>query len=126
VKAGQDYNADGAPYASVSYGPLAFALAIPDIEGPNTPDPAAKWKYALADKPEAGMTIERHPMPSRWDWPLAAPLTLKAKGVPIVWDPDPKAPRLPATIAQRGPAEPITLVPYGCTKFRISMFPVAK
>lgn len=126
VKTGRDDNADGAPYASVSYGPLAFALAIPDTQGPNTPDPAAKWKYAIADKPEAGMTIERHPMPARWDWPLAAPLTLKAKGVPIDWDPDPKAPRLPATIAQRGPAEPITLVPYGCTKFRISMFPVAK
>ncbi len=126
VKTGRDDNADGAPYASVSYGPLAFALAIPDIEGPNTPDPAAKWKYAIADNPEAGITVERHPMPARWDWPLAAPLTLKAKGVPIDWDPDPKAPRLPATIAQRGPAEPITLVPYGCTKFRISMFPVAK
>ena len=24
-----------------------FALPIPDTQGPNTPDPAAKWKYAL-------------------------------------------------------------------------------
>ena len=37
----------GAPYASVSYGPLLFALPIPDTQGPNTPDPAAKWNYAL-------------------------------------------------------------------------------
>ena len=41
------YGGQGAPYASVSYGPLLFALPIPDTQGPNTPDPAAKWKYAL-------------------------------------------------------------------------------
>jgi hypothetical protein len=27
-------------------------------------------------------------------------------------------------VARQKPAEPVTLVPYGCTKFRISMFPV--
>ena len=46
--------------------------------------------------------------------------------VPIDWEPEPKDPRLPAAaVAGRGPAERIKLVPYGCTKFRISMFPVA-
>ena len=34
------------PYASVSYGPLLFALAIPDKD-PGTPLPAARWRYAL-------------------------------------------------------------------------------
>lgn len=125
VKTGRDANADGAPYAAVSYGPLAFALPIADTKDANTPDPAARWKYALASRP-AEITVERRPLPAHWDWPLAAPLTLKARGVPIDWNPDPKAPRLPATAAPRGPAEPITLVPYGCTKFRITMFPVAK
>ena len=47
VKTGRDNNAQGAPYASVSYGPLLFALPIADTQGPNTPDPAAKWNYAL-------------------------------------------------------------------------------
>ena len=64
-------------------------------------------------------------MPARWDWPLAAPLKLRANAVEIAWNPDPKAPRLPLLPAAKSkPAEPVTLVPYGCTKFRISMFPV--
>ena len=129
VTTGRDANADGAPYASVSYGPLAFALPIADGQDSNTPDPAARWKFALdleSAKPAGAITVERQPMPAHWDWPLAAPLKLKVKGVPIDWAPDPKAPRLPTTVAHRGPAEPITLVPYGCTKFRITMFPVAK
>ena len=38
-----------------------------------------------------------------------------------------QAPRLPAEpIVKRGPPERITLIPYGCTKFRISMFPITE
>ena len=130
VTRGRDTNAGGAPYASVSYGPLLFALPIPDARGPNTPDPAAKWNYALdvqGEKLEADITVERRPMPAKWDWPLASPLKLRANAVAIDWNPAPKAPRLPSEpIAKREPAERITLIPYGCTKFRISMFPVTE
>jgi hypothetical protein len=130
VKAGRDHNAGGAPYASVSYGPLLFALPIPDTKNPNTPDPAARWSYALdvqGEKPAAGIAIERRPMPARWDWPLASPLKLRAGAQAIDWKPDPKAPRLPAEpIAKRDRPETVTLVPYGCTKFRVSMFPVTE
>ena len=64
-------------------------------------------------------------MPARWDWPLNAPLKLRANAAEIAWNPDPKAPSLPLLPAARSkPAEPITLIPYGCTKFRVSMFPV--
>jgi len=128
VKTGRDNNAQGAPYASVSYGPLLFALPIPDTKNANTPDPAAKWKYALdvhGEKLGADVSVERQAMPAKWDWPLGAPLKLRADAVAIDWNPDPKKPRLPAEpIAKREPAERIMLVPYGCTKFRISMFPV--
>jgi hypothetical protein len=63
-------------------------------------------------------------MPARWDWPLAAPLTLGATAVEVDWSPDPNAPQLPLLpVVTRKSPEPITLVPYGCTKFRISMFP---
>ena len=41
VARGRDNNTQGAPYASVSYGPLLFALPIADTQGPNTPDPTA-------------------------------------------------------------------------------------
>jgi hypothetical protein len=114
----------GVPYASVSYGPLLFALPIPDTTDANTPDPSARWKFAL-NVQCPNLTIERSAMPARWDWPLAAPLKVRANAVEVAWNPDPKAPRLPLLpIEKTKPAEQITLVPYGCTKFRISMFPV--
>jgi hypothetical protein len=114
----------GVPYASVSHGPLLFALPIPDTVDANTPDPSARWKFAL-DVQEPGLSVERGAMPTRWDWPLVAPLKLRANAVAIDWQPDPKSPRLPLLPANKTkPAETVTLVPYGCTKFRISMFPV--
>jgi len=114
----------GVPYASVSYGPLLFALPIPDTTDANTPDASARWRFAL-DVQDPGLAVERAAMPARWDWPLSAPLKLRANGVEIAWNPDPEAPRLPLLPAVRAkPAEPITLIPYGCAKFRISMFPV--
>ena len=117
-------------YASVSYGPLLFALPIPDTQGPNTPDPAAKWKYALdvqGENLENDIVVDRQAMPAKWDWPLASPLKLRANGVAIDWNPTAKAPRLPSTpiATPKGP-ETITLIPYGCTKFRVSMFPITE
>ncbi len=130
VNTGRDRNAQGAPYAAVSYGPLLFALPIPDTQSHNTPDPAAGWKYALdatGERLGADVAAERQPMPARWVWPLASPLKLRAHGVSIDWAPDPKAPRLPSEpSADRKPPETLTLVPYGCTKFRVSMFPITQ
>jgi len=124
VQTGRDVNADGAPYATVSYGPLLFALPIPDTKDENTPDPSAKWRYAL-DAQEPKLTVERTRMPAKWDWPLAAPLKLQANAVAIEWNPSAEKPRLPSAPADaRQPVERITLIPYGCSKFRISMFPV--
>lgn len=114
----------GAPYASVSYGPLLFALPIADTVDANTPDPSAQWKLAL-DVEEPNLTVERTEMPAKWDWPLAAPLKVEANAAAISWDPDPKSPRLPLLPATKtGASQRVALVPYGCTKFRISMFPV--
>ena len=130
VKTGRDRNAEDAPYASVSYGPLLFALPIRDTTNANTPDLAAKWKYALdvrGGKAASVVSVERHPMPARWNWPLESPLTLRADAVAIDWNPDPKAPRLPPKpLASSGQPESVALIPYGCTKFRVSMFPVTE
>jgi hypothetical protein len=108
----------------VSYGPLLFALPIADTPDPNTPDPSARWRYAL-DLQEPGFKIERSPMPTRWDWPLGSPLKLRAHAVEVDWTLDAQAPRLPILPMSKAKREQLTLVPYGCTKFRISMFPVA-
>jgi len=119
-----DRSTQGVPYASVSYGPLLLALPIPDTTNANSPDPNTRWKFAL-DVQEPGLTVQRSKMPSRWDWPLAAPLTLRVNVHEITWNPDPQAPRLPLLpVTKSKPAQSVTLIPYGCTKFRISMFPV--
>jgi len=113
------------PYASVLYGPLLFALPIPDVD-PNTPVTDAKWQYALdtdVNQPDYGIKVDRKPMPSHWDWPLDAPVMLTAPAQAFDWRPtDAQAlPDLPVTGID---SETVRLVPYGCTKFRISMFPV--
>ncbi len=113
------------PYASVLYGPLLFALPIPDLD-PNTPQPDARWQFALdtdARRADAGLKVERKQMPSRWDWPLQAPVTIRAPARYFDWRPS-DAQALPEQPVSGGAAEIIRLVPYGCTKFRISMFPV--
>jgi len=113
------------PYESVFYGPLLFALAIPDKDA-NTPVADARWQYALDNEAERGgadIAVKRHPMPVKWDWPLAAPLTLEVPARAFDWRPtDDQA--LPAAPVETGQVETIRLIPYGCTKFRISMFPV--
>ncbi|MGD0897657.1 MAG: beta-L-arabinofuranosidase domain-containing protein [Thermoguttaceae bacterium] len=127
VVRGEDKNAGNAPYASVHYGPLLFALPIADAKDDNTPDPAAKWNYAITDTNAKGdgITVQRDPMPAKWTWPLASPLRLRARAAAFDWQPDPKQALPREEVAARASAEEITLVPYGCTKFRISMMPVA-
>jgi hypothetical protein len=118
-----------APYATVSYGPLLMALPIADTTDANTPDPNAKWKYAIeseGENPGADMTVERGPMPAKWDWPLASPLRVHVRAAAFDWNPLPKQPLPSAAVSPSGAPEKITLVPYGCTKFRVSMFPVTE
>jgi len=113
------------PCLSVLYGPLLFALPIPDAD-PNTPNREAKWQYALDTAPElrnSGITVARQPMPAHWNWPLNAPLQLNAPAQAFDWQPT-DAQALPdKPVAATAPAT-IQLVPYGCTRFRISIFPV--
>jgi uncharacterized protein len=129
VQTRRDNNAQGAPYASVSYGPLLFALPIPDTQDANTPDPTVKWSYALdarADELASRITVERRPMPAKWDWPLASPLKLRANAVSFDWRPEPKQALPSAPVVTEAAPEKITLIPYGCTKFRVSMFPITQ
>jgi hypothetical protein len=113
------------PYASVIRGPLLFSLAIPDRD-PNTPAPDARWQYALDIDPGrqgADIAVESRPMPAHWDWPLEAPVALRVPGRAFDWQPT-NAQALPAAPVEGGPPETLRLIPYGCTKFRVSMFPV--
>jgi uncharacterized protein len=115
------------PYESISYGPLLFALPIEDKD-PNARVADARWRYVLDVGPSqvaVKAEVERRTMPAKWNWPLNAPLAIKLPAKRFDWQPsDTQA--LPATPVGGGTAETIRLIPYGCTKFRISMFPVTK
>jgi DUF1680 family protein len=112
------------PYACVDYGPLLFCLPIPEIDD-NTPVDEARFQYALDLNPSDAVTLRatRTAMPAHWDWPYDAPLSLEVPLRPFDWKPI-ATQALPDAPVEGGPQETVKLVPYGCTKFRISMFPV--
>jgi hypothetical protein len=85
------------------------------------PDPAAKWNCALdvqAKEFATDISVDRQPMPAKWDWPLASPLKLRASAVAIDWSPDPKAPRLPGCTDREGRAGRALDHVAGCLAFR--------
>ncbi len=115
------------PYACVYYGPLLFSLPIVD-ENPNKCAEDAVWNYALNVDPrqiQRDIKVVRQAMPRQWNWQLDAPLKLTVHMEQFDWKPTPTQP-LPKEPVTSGKAQTVTLVPYGCTKFRISMFPVTK
>ncbi|MGC9999711.1 MAG: beta-L-arabinofuranosidase domain-containing protein [Bryobacteraceae bacterium] len=114
------------PYASIYYGPLLFALPIED-ETPNQEKAGGKFNYALdvsGPEPEKRVKVLHHPMPEQWNWPLAAPVELVIQVREFDWMPTELQP-LPGQPVAAGKAAEVKLVPYGCTKFRVSMFPIA-
>ncbi len=116
----------GQPYASVHYGPLLFALAQPD-ETPDKASEGVQWQYALNLVPgnasQSEIDVIRSAMPERFQWQLDSPLKLRVPAVEFDWNPTNTQP-LPDE-AVEGEETKITLVPYGTTKFRISMFPIS-
>jgi hypothetical protein len=114
------------PYGCVYYGPLLFSLPIQD-EGPNQEMPGVKYNYALDVSPERARTDEaaviRRPMPERWTWSLSSPVQLAVRAREFDWQPTELEP-LPKDVVRGGKPARVVLVPYGCTKFRISMFPM--
>ncbi len=116
------------PFAYVMYGPLVFAYPIKD-ESPNQELPGQDFNYALFE--EAGpltpseVSVVRRPMPSHWDWPLASPIELRVSARSFDWHPTELQP-LPNQPVEHGAPVQARLIPYGCTKFRVTMFPVAR
>ena len=98
----RDYNDGGRPYVSLSYGPLLFAHGLVEKDE-NTPMPGQRTDWRLdSSRVLADAKVVREAMPAKWDWPLASPLRLKVAAAD---------------------GSPIELVPYGCAKLRVSMFP---
>ncbi len=111
------------PFRCVWYGPLLFSLPLPDIDA-NTQG-EGEWRYALPSVAPEKIKITREEMPDRWDWPYNSPLKLEVPAKAFNWNPSPLYP-LPAGKVIDGTDTTIVLIPYGCAKFRICMFPVAE
>jgi hypothetical protein len=114
------------PFRTVSSGPLLFALPVKDIT-PNEQTPGAKWNYAMVSEDAGTVSILRSEMPQTWSWQIEeAPVRLRVKAKTFDWQPSPILPLPKEEVTGIEGVEDIILVPYGCTKFRITMFPVAK
>lgn len=115
------------PYECVTYGPLLFSLPIPDIN-PNQEISNAKFNYALdVDAKDLARQIEviKKPLIGKWTWQIDAPIQLKVKAKEFNWVPS-QLQALPNAPINMGDETIIDLVPYGCTKFRVTMFPVTE
>ncbi|HEX7361682.1 MAG TPA: beta-L-arabinofuranosidase domain-containing protein [Bryobacteraceae bacterium] len=114
------------PFAYVTYGPLVFSCPIRD-ETPNQESPGQVFNYALFEKAgplsPSDFSVVRRPMPEHWDWPLASPLELHVKARRFDWQPSDLQP-IPKRTIERGSPATASLIPYGCTKFRVTMFPI--
>ena len=98
----RDMNDFGRSVKSVTLGPLLFAQAIPEKDD-NTPAGEVRPAVLSAGLNAAAIGVNRASLPRPWDWRADAPVKLK------LTDAD---------------GQPLELVPYGCTKLRISAFPV--
>ncbi|MEN8229197.1 MAG: beta-L-arabinofuranosidase domain-containing protein [Bacteroidota bacterium] len=115
------------PHQSIHYGPLLFALPVKDIDA-NRQAKDVQWNYALhvdEEQLDQEIKITHKEMPEFWRWQIDAPVTLTIPARIFDWNPT-ELQALPGEKIQGGQDTTITLVPYGCTKFRISMFPVSE
>ena len=115
------------PCADVVYGPLLFVYPIPE-QDENSAIEGARWQYAI----DPARTLEkaeviRSEMVHPWGWPVDSPVKIRVNAIEADWVHDTAFPHLPTADEMTiGEKREITLVPYGCAKLRVSLFPIVK
>ena len=126
---------------SIERGPLVYSLKIGEqwhklkTTGPVTDwelFPSGPWNFAIQldrSAPESSFTVEEKPV-TRQPFSLeGAPVILTGKGRRLLnWRivDDSAAPVPASPVESKLPDEPLTLVPYGSARLRITSFPVLK
>lgn len=132
---------------AVERGPLLYALRVEEdwkfVESTDQHGafyevrPSSPWNYGLLEtevnKPADSFNFSRTDRSGEYPWTVAnAPVRITTNGKRIPnWQlyndmAGPLPHSRPAMHLQTAPAETITLLPYGCTRLRISEFPVVK
>lgn len=134
---------------AIERGPLVFALPVagewrrvaewgwPGVAGgfANADwelHPTASWAYALAldpDRAEQALSFEYRPVGDAPFTQGGAPVLAHVSGRLLVeWGLERGAAAAPplSPVAADAPLEPLTLVPYGCTRLRVAEFPVTR
>lgn len=124
---------------TVDRGPLSYSLRIDEryVKDGGTDawpawsiEPATPWNYGLFEPDAAAIRVVERPWPAD-DVPFTqanSPIALEAKGKRLAnWQLDPNGlvgELAPSPVASDAPVEPITLLPMGACRLRISSFPV--
>jgi hypothetical protein len=128
---------------AVERGPLVYSLRIEEkwraVEGKDRygdyheVEAGSPWNYGLLEsavrRPEEGFRLARREKMPDDPWTAAAPpleIRTRGKRIPEWQLYNHQSGPLPQTHLERQPAEEIVLVPYGCTRLRITEFPVVR
>lgn len=88
----------------IFHGPVLYALGVPEKDENTPADPSFRTDYRIDAKTAlVSARVVRKPMPARWDWPFDAPVKVEDVAT--------------------ADGTRITLIPYGCTRLRMTMFP---
>lgn len=121
---------DGGRYATVNYGPLLFALPLYDKTDSGFDLNEGAWmefRYSLSQDALKNATVQVSDVHEPFYWVKDfASIKISLDLGKINWEPDKGDPRLPTVCPQPYGTQHVTLLPYGCTRYRISMFPCNK